>query len=98
MYIPERISCKVIASDVSKSSLIKIALDSISGKDRLLDIELKEMPSIDILHLDQTDVLFLLDPANITPKGIQALKIFLSYHDVKDASISSLTSKFEDTP
>lgn len=77
MYIPERISCKVIASDVSKSSLIKIALDSISGNDSLLDIELKEMPSIDILYLDQTDVLFLLDPANITPKGIQALKIFL---------------------
>ncbi len=77
MYIPERISCKVIASDISKSSLIKTALESISGKDKLLDIELKEMPSIDIVYLDQTDVLFLLDPTNITPKGIQALKIFL---------------------
>ncbi len=77
IYIPESISCKVIASDISKSSLIKTALESISGKDRFLDIELKEMPSIDMIYLDQTDVLFLLDPANITPKGIQALKTFL---------------------
>jgi len=77
IYIPERISCKVIASDINKSSLIKTALESISGKDRLLDIELKEISSIDILYLDQTDVLFLLDPSNISPKAIQSLKIFL---------------------
>ena len=77
MYIPERISCKVIASDISRSSLIKTALESISGKDRLLDIELREMPSIDMLSLDQTDVLFLLDPAYISAKAVQTLKVFL---------------------
>ena len=77
MYIPERISCKVIASDISRSSLIKTALESISGKDRLLDIELREMPSIDMLSLDQTDVLFLLDPAYISVKAVQTLKVFL---------------------
>ena len=77
MYIPERISCKVIASDISSSSLIKAALESISGKDRLLDIELREMPSIDMLSLDQTDVLFLLDPAYISAKAVQTLKVFL---------------------
>ena len=77
IYIPERISCKVIASDINKSAFIKTALESISGKDRFLDIELREMPSIDMLYLDQTDVLFLLDPANISVKAIQALKVFL---------------------
>jgi len=77
MYIPERISCKVIAADMSRSSLIKTALESISGKDRLLDIELREMPSIDMLSLDQTDVLFLLDPAYISAKAVQTLKVFL---------------------
>ena len=77
MYIPERISCKVIAYDINSSLLIKAALESISGKDRLLDIELREMPSIDMLSLDQTDVLFLLDPAYISAKAVQTLKVFL---------------------
>ena len=77
MYIPERISCKIIAYDINSSLLIKAALESISGKDRLLDIELREMPSIDMLSLDQTDVLFLLDPAYISAKAVQTLKVFL---------------------
>ncbi len=77
MYIPEMISCKVIALDIKESLLLKTVLESISGNDRTLEIELKQMSSIDKLYLEQTDILFLLDPVNISSRAIQSLKGFL---------------------
>jgi len=77
MYIPERISCKVITTDIKKSLLLKTVLESIGGNDKLLETQLRQMTSIDNIFLDQTDILFLIDPANISPKAIQSLKNFL---------------------
>ncbi len=77
LSIPKKISCKVITTNINNSFLIKSALESISGESRFLDIELKEMLAIDMIFLDQTDILILLDPSYLSPKAIQALKDFL---------------------
>ena len=77
MHIPEKISCKVIAADVKNSLILKTVLESIGGNEELLDIQLKQMPSIDNVYLDETDILFLIDPTNISSKAIQSLKNFL---------------------
>ena len=77
LSIPKQISCKVITTNINNSFLIKSALESISGESRFLDIELKEMLAIDMIFLDQTDILILLDPSYLSPKAIQALKDFL---------------------
>ena len=77
LNIPKQISCKVITTNINDSFLIKSALESISGESRFLDIELKEMLTIDMMFLDQTDILILLDPSYLSPKAIQMLKAFL---------------------
>ena len=77
LSIPKQISCKVITTNINDSFLIKSALESISGESRFLDIELKEMLTIDMMFLDQTDILILLDPSYLSPKAIQMLKAFL---------------------
>ena len=77
LSIPKQISCKVITTNINDSFLIKSALESISGESRFLDIELKEMLTIDMIFLDQTDILILLDPSYLSPKAIQTLKDFL---------------------
>ncbi len=77
LSIPKQISCKVITTNINDSFLIKSALESISGESRFLDIELKEMLTIDLIFLEQTDILILLDPSYLSPKAIQTLKAFL---------------------
>jgi hypothetical protein len=56
LSIPKQISCKVITTNINDSFLIKSALESISGESRFLDIELKEMLTIDMMFLDQTEI------------------------------------------
>mgnify|MGYP003302559519 FL=1 len=77
LYIPEQISCKVITSNIEDSFLIRTVLESINGESDFLDIELKEMQSIDAIFLDQTDVLILVDPPYLSTRSIQSIKVFL---------------------
>ena len=77
LYIPEQISCKVITSNIEDSFLIRTVLESINGESDFLDIELKEMQSIDAIFLDQTDVLILVDPPYLSSRSIQSIKVFL---------------------
>jgi len=83
LSIPEQISCKIISPNINNSFLIKSALESIRGETSFIDIDLKEMPIIDMLYLDQTDILILLDPSFLSLKAIQSLKEFLQ----KDGTI-----------
>ena len=83
LSIPEQISCKIITPNINNSFLIKSALESIRGETSFIDIDLKEMPTIDMLYLDQTDILILLDPSLLSLKAIQSLKEFLQ----KDGTI-----------
>ena len=52
-------------------------MESINGESDFLDIELKEMQSIDDIFLDQTDVLILVDPPYLSTRSIQSIKVFL---------------------
>jgi len=78
LTIPEQISCKVIANSQDDLFMLKTVLESISGKDRFLDIELKVMDGIHRVYLDETDVLILQDPKHLSPSAIESMKRFLS--------------------
>ncbi|MBT5176915.1 MAG: hypothetical protein HN710_02865 [Candidatus Marinimicrobia bacterium] len=78
LTIPEQISCKVIANSQDDLFVLKTVLESISGKDRFLDIELKVMISIDRIYLDETDVLILQDPKLLSASAVESIKRFLS--------------------
>ena len=75
--IPEQISCKVIASSQEKLLIIKTILESISGSDGLIDIDLVIKPEIDNIFLDDTDVLILQDPNIFSISSIEKIKKFV---------------------
>ena len=74
LNIPEKIFCKVIASSQEKLLIIKTILESISGPEDLIDIELKVKPEVDNIFLDNTDVLILQDPNIISITSIEKIK------------------------
>ena len=76
--IPDQISCKVIASSDNGLFIIKTVLESISGEEEFLDLELKLMSEIERIYLDETDVLILEDPLIIEPSAIESIKRFLN--------------------
>ena len=76
--IPDQISCKVIASSDNGLFIIKTILESISGEEELLDLELKLLSKIERIYLDETDVLILDDPSIIEPRAIESIKRFLN--------------------
>ncbi|MFL3024622.1 MAG: BatA domain-containing protein [Candidatus Neomarinimicrobiota bacterium] len=76
--IPDQISCKVIASSDNGLFIIKTILESISGEEEFLDLELKLMSEIERIYLDETDVLILEDPLIIEPSAIESIKRFLN--------------------
>ena len=102
LNIPNQISCKVISSSQDGLFMLKTVLESISGKDQFLDIELRVMPEIERLYLDETDVLILQDPKVLKPSSIEAIKRFLAdggsvlwfsaenYKTLDDVTISNL--------
>ncbi len=77
LTIPEQITCKVIANSQDETFLLKTVLESISGKDRFLDVELKVMNRIERIYLDETDILILQDPKYLSPSVIESIKRFL---------------------
>ena len=77
LNIPEQISAKVISNSESNLFIFKSILQSISGENQFLNIELKIMSEIDRVYLDETDILILHDPKFIKPRAIEALKRFL---------------------
>ena len=77
LNIPEQISCKVIASSENGLLIIKTVLQSISGEDEFLDLELKLLSQIERIYLDETDVLIVEDPLIIKPIAIESIKRFL---------------------
>ena len=77
LNIPEQISCKVIASSENGLLIIKTVLQSISGEDEFLDLELKLLSEIERIYLDETDVLIVEDPLIIKPIAIESIKRFL---------------------
>ena len=77
LNIPEQISCKVIASSQEKLLIIKTILESISGSEGLIDIELKVKPEVDNIFLDNTDVLILQDPNIFSITSIEKIKNFI---------------------
>ena len=79
MNVPEQIFCKVIASSQEQLLIIKTILESISGSEDLIDIELKVKPEIDNIFLDNTDVLILQDPISFSINSIEKIKNFI--HD-----------------
>ena len=76
--IPDQISCKVIASSDNGLFIIKTILESISGEEEFLDLELKLMSKIERTYLDETDILILEDPLIIEPSAIESIKRFLN--------------------
>ena len=74
LTIPEQITCKVIANSQDETFLLKTVLESISGKDRFLDVELKVMNTIERIYLDETDILILQDPKYLSPSVIESIK------------------------
>lgn len=78
LNIPEQISCKVIASSQADLFMLRTVLESINGQDRFLDLELKALPQIDRIYLEETDVLILQDPKSFTPSAIESIKRFLN--------------------
>ncbi len=78
LTIPEQISCKVIASSQSDLFMLRTVLESINGQDRFLDLELKVLPQIERIYLEETDVLILQDPKSFTPSAIESIKRFLN--------------------
>ena len=76
--IPDQISCKVIASSDNGLFIIKTILESISGEEEFLDLELKLISEIERIYLDETDVLILEDPLIIEPSAIESIKRFLN--------------------
>ena len=78
LNIPEQISCKVIASSENGLLIIKTVLQSISGEDEFLDLELKLLSEIERIYLDETDVLIVEDPLIIKPMAIESIKRFLN--------------------
>ena len=78
LNIPEKISCKVIASSKNGLFITKTILESISGEEELLDLELKLLSKIERIYLDETDVLILDDPSIIEPRAIESIKRFLN--------------------
>jgi len=57
--------------------MLRTVLESINGQDRLLDLELKVLPQIERIYLEETDVLILQDPKSFTPSAIESIKRFL---------------------
>ena len=78
LNIPEQISCKVIASSDNGLLVIKTVLQSISGEDEFLDLELKLLSEIERIYLDETDVLIVEDPLIIKPMALESIKRFLN--------------------
>jgi len=78
LNIPEQISCKVIASSENGLLIIKTVLQSISGEDEFLDLELKLLSEIERIYLDETDVLIVEDPLIIKPMALESIKRFLN--------------------
>ena len=78
LTIPEQISCKVIASSQLDLFMLRTVLESINGQDRFLDLELKVLPQIERIYLEETDVLILQDPKSFTPSAIESIKRFLN--------------------
>jgi len=78
LTVPEQISCKVIASSQSDLFMLRTVLESINGQDRFLDLELKVLPQIERIYLEETDVLILQDPKSFTPSAIESIKRFLN--------------------
>ncbi len=77
LTIPEQISCKVIANSQDELFMLRTVLESISGKERFLDVELKVMDKIASIYLEETDVLILQDPKELSASAVEAIKRFL---------------------
>ncbi len=77
LTIPEQISCKVIANSQAELFMLRTVLESISGKERFLDVELKVMDQIERIYLGETDVLILQDPKALSASAIESVKRFL---------------------
>jgi len=102
LTIPEQISCKVIANSQDGLFMLKTVLESISGKERFLDIDLKVMNRIERVYLDETDVLIMQDPKHLSASVVESIKKFIgeggsvlwfageNYADIKSITRSNL--------
>ena len=76
LSIPKQISCMLIGESVEDVFLLEEALKSISGENEYVYLHRKIMPTIDKLFLEDTDVLILHRPNNISMKALDDIQRF----------------------
>ena len=76
LSIPKQISCMLIGESVEDVFLLEEALKSISGENEYVYLYRKIMPAIDKLFLEDTDVLILHRPNNISMKALDDIQRF----------------------
>ncbi|MFQ6678140.1 MAG: BatA domain-containing protein [Fidelibacterota bacterium] len=76
MSIPRQISCMLVGRSVETIFLLEQALQSINGDQGYLNIHRKITPVIDKLFLDDTDVLILHRPKNLSANAVDEIQRF----------------------
>jgi len=76
LSIPKQISCMLVGRSTEDVYLIENALQSISGQNDYIYLHRKIMPAIEKLFLEDTDVLILHRPNNISKKALDDIQRF----------------------
>lgn len=78
LAIPDQIVCTIIGTSKEETYLLETALSSIDRKAEFLLINTKSSSVIDRLSLDETDVLILVNPKQVTDQAILQIQTFIS--------------------
>ncbi len=76
--IPDQVACTIIGTSTEDTYLIETALHSIDKRREFLLISVKTQSIIDRLSLDETDVLILVNPNQISDQALLQIQSFLT--------------------
>ncbi len=76
--IPDQVACTIIGTSKEDIYLLETALASIDRKSEFMLISTKATSVIDRISLDETDVLILVNPKQITDQALLQIQTFIS--------------------
>ena len=77
LSIPEQISCTLVGQTAEEMYLLEMGLSSIDDRAGFLMLDSRVDPDPERLYLDETDVLILHNPGNLSDKAVEDIQSFL---------------------
>ena len=77
LSIPEQIACTLVGQNAEEIFLLEMGLSSIDNQAGFLLLDSRVDPDPERLYLDETDVLILHNPGNLSDKAVEDIQTFL---------------------